>query len=187
MPANLINTNISDTYVGLLHVDGQPLPSSGLITVKDGSGQESSLQIGLSGQGAVINGPALMGVVAASNITSNVTTSLSGAVAPNVPKAWVLFSGSDATIRSSFAVGSVSRSSTGIYVVQLSPVMTSANYIVQVGVTYNNTSDYILTQHVDGSPAPTAEYFTIKTYRATATGSATVYDPITVSAVIYHL
>lgn len=186
MPASLINTNISDTYVGLLHADGQSLPSSGLVTVKDGSGIASSLQIGVSGQGMIITGPVSLDAVVAPTIHTNIITSVSGAIAPNVPKAWVSFAGSDATVRAAFAVGSVSRSSTGVYVVQLSPAMPSTNYVVQLSVVYNNT-DYILTQHVDSSPAPTTEYFTIKTYRATATGAATAYDPTTIGAVIYHL
>lgn len=186
MPASLINTNISDTYVGILHANGQQLPSSGLINIRDGGGTASSLQIGASGQGMVVSGAVALDTVTASTVYTNTTTCINGAIAPNIPKAWVSFSGSDATIRAAFAVGSVSRSSAGIYVVQLSPTMQSTNYAVQLSVVYNNT-DYILTQHVDSSPAPTTEYFTIKTYRATATGAATAYDPTTVSAVIYHL
>lgn len=186
MPASLINTNISETYVGLLHADGQSLPSSGLIAIKDGSGVESSLQIGVSGQGMTVTGAVVLDELTVPTIITNTTTSVSGAVAPNIPKAWVSFAGSDATIRAAFGVGSVARSSTGVYVIQLTPAMLSTNYAVQLSVMYNNT-DYILTQHVDSSPAPTTEYFTVKTYRATATGAAVAYDPTTVGVVLYHL
>tara|TARA_R110000765_G_scaffold20710_4_gene53561 strand:+ start:1959 stop:2561 length:603 start_codon:yes stop_codon:yes gene_type:complete len=43
---SLTNTNISDTYVGVLHAKGEPIPASGLEDVYDGFGNKSALKIG---------------------------------------------------------------------------------------------------------------------------------------------
>ena len=46
---SLTNTNISDTYVGVLHAKGAAIPSSGLQDVYDGAGNKSALKIGRTG------------------------------------------------------------------------------------------------------------------------------------------
>ena len=46
---SLTNTNISDTYPGVLHAKGEPIPASGLQDVYDGFGNKSSLKIGRAG------------------------------------------------------------------------------------------------------------------------------------------
>jgi microcystin-dependent protein len=43
---SLTNTNISETYVGVLHAKGAPIPESGLQDVYDGFGNKSALKIG---------------------------------------------------------------------------------------------------------------------------------------------
>lgn len=53
---SLTNTNISDTYTGVLHTKGEPLPSSGLEFVYDGFGNKSSLKIGRDGEGIDVSG-----------------------------------------------------------------------------------------------------------------------------------
>ena len=53
---SLTNTNISDTYVGVLHAKGEAIPASGLQDVYDGFGNKSSLKIGRAGQGISIDG-----------------------------------------------------------------------------------------------------------------------------------
>ena len=53
---SLTNTNISDTYTGVLHAKGEPIPASGLQDVYDGFGNKSSLKIGRAGQGIDIDG-----------------------------------------------------------------------------------------------------------------------------------
>ena len=53
---SLTNTNISDTYPGVLHAKGEPIPASGLQYVYDGFGNKSSLKIGQAGQGIDIDG-----------------------------------------------------------------------------------------------------------------------------------
>lgn len=54
--SSLTDLYISDSYTGLLHTGGSPLPVSGQITMFDGSGQVSALSLGIAGQGASING-----------------------------------------------------------------------------------------------------------------------------------
>ena len=53
---SLTNTNISDTYVGVLHAKGEAIPASGLQDVYDGFGNKTSLKIGRAGQGISIDG-----------------------------------------------------------------------------------------------------------------------------------
>lgn len=53
---SLTNTNISDTYPGVLHAKGEPIPASGLQYVYDGFGNKSSLKIGRAGQGIDVEG-----------------------------------------------------------------------------------------------------------------------------------
>lgn len=53
---SLTNTNIADTYVGVLHAKGEAIPASGLQDVYDGFGNKSSLKIGRAGQGIDIDG-----------------------------------------------------------------------------------------------------------------------------------
>lgn len=52
----LTNTNISDTYVGILHAKGKELPSTGQQDIHDGAGNSTSLKIGRVGQGVTITG-----------------------------------------------------------------------------------------------------------------------------------
>lgn len=53
---SLTNTNISDTYVGVLHAKGEAIPASGLQDVYDGFGNKSSLKIGRTGEGIDVDG-----------------------------------------------------------------------------------------------------------------------------------
>ena len=53
---SLTNTNISETYVGVLHAKGEAIPATGLQDVYDGFGNKSSLKIGQAGQGISIDG-----------------------------------------------------------------------------------------------------------------------------------
>jgi len=53
---SLTNTNISETYVGVLHAKGEAIPATGLQDVYDGFGNKSALKIGRAGQGIDIDG-----------------------------------------------------------------------------------------------------------------------------------
>jgi hypothetical protein len=52
----LTNTNISDTYKGVLHAMGTQLPAQGLQYIHDGDGNRTSLQLGRTGQGISVTG-----------------------------------------------------------------------------------------------------------------------------------
>lgn len=54
--ASLTNTNISDTYQGVLHAGGIPLASAGVQDIFDGYGNTSSLKLGRACNGASICG-----------------------------------------------------------------------------------------------------------------------------------
>ena len=53
---SLTNTNISETYVGVLHAKGAPIPATGKEDVYDGFGNKSALSIGREGQGIEVDG-----------------------------------------------------------------------------------------------------------------------------------
>ena len=53
---SLTNTNISETYVGVLHAKGEALPASGQEDIYDGFGNKSALSLGRAGQGIDVDG-----------------------------------------------------------------------------------------------------------------------------------
>lgn len=53
---SLTNTNISETYVGVLHAEGQALPASGKADIYDGFGNKSALSVGRDGEGIEVSG-----------------------------------------------------------------------------------------------------------------------------------
>lgn len=53
---SLTNTNVSETYVGVLHAEGAPLPASGKADIYDGFGNKSALSVGREGEGIEVSG-----------------------------------------------------------------------------------------------------------------------------------
>ena len=53
---SLTNTNVSETYVGVLHAEGAPLPASGKADIYDGFGNKSALSVGREGEGVEVSG-----------------------------------------------------------------------------------------------------------------------------------
>ena len=56
MPNALTDTNISTTYAGVLHAQGEPIPATGLKVVYDGVGNKSALSVGRDGNGIKVTG-----------------------------------------------------------------------------------------------------------------------------------
>lgn len=54
--SQLTNTNISDTYLGVLHARGVPLSATGQTKIHDGSGEVSALALGRQNNGASVTG-----------------------------------------------------------------------------------------------------------------------------------
>ena len=52
----LTNTNISDTYLGVLHARGVPLSATGQTKIHDGSGEISALSLGRQNNGVSVTG-----------------------------------------------------------------------------------------------------------------------------------
>ena len=58
MATDLTNINISDSYKGLIHANGASLPAPSIQQpLYDGSGQKSSISLGVAGVGASVSGP----------------------------------------------------------------------------------------------------------------------------------
>lgn len=56
MPKKLTGTNIKDTYKGVIHAFGQPVPTSGQIRLNDGVGSDLSLAISQNSNGITVYG-----------------------------------------------------------------------------------------------------------------------------------
>lgn len=81
----LTNQTVASTYQGVLHANGEALPASSVAAIYDGSGQPSSLSLGVSGNGAAIAGGfSCSGQLTAGEIRYTTTDSPSGANFPLV-------------------------------------------------------------------------------------------------------
>lgn len=190
MPADLTNQNISLTYKGLLHAQGNVLPPTGQVIVADGSGQYSSIAVGLSGSGITVTGDVQSSSVVAEygtieNLILSGATAENHVTAPNTAKAWVLFSGNDGSIRASHNVSSVTRNTAGDYTITFTGAMISGNYAVNTSMSYDNTTPHMVCSHIKSQPAPSTTGFGIKTYRLVGS-TPTQFDAATVSVVVYH-
>lgn len=65
----LTDQNISDTYVGLLHGQGEQLPITGQVLMYDGNGNSTSIRVGRLGQGFSVIGTLSSDVLSVAGIT----------------------------------------------------------------------------------------------------------------------
>ena len=96
--------------------------SSPAVTFPDATVQNTA---GLPLSGGTLSGPLIVPTL---NAPSGVLATQNGM--NGIAKAWVNFTGSTATINGSFNVSSVTRSSTGQYLVNFTTAMPNANYSV---------------------------------------------------------
>jgi hypothetical protein len=80
MPASLTNTNISTTYLGVLHSNGEQLPTSGQQRMSDGAGNTSAISIGRDCNGVTICGPLSCTSLQTNQKISTANIELSGVV-----------------------------------------------------------------------------------------------------------
>jgi len=71
MPSNLGPTNISETFNGLLHAFGSPIPLVGQQLIYDGYGTKSALRLGANCNGATICGTLSCNTLSCDNIVSS--------------------------------------------------------------------------------------------------------------------
>jgi hypothetical protein len=99
-------------------------------------------------------------------------------------KAWVSFAGSTGTISASYNVSSVTRSSTGIYLINFTTAMANANYAYTATASRGSSWTLVSANTTSGaaSLAPTTSAFGI----ATPLYDASAYtDPTYVYAVVF--
>lgn len=65
----LTDQNISDTYVGLLHGQGEQLPITGQVLMYDGNGNSTSIRVGRLGQGFSVIGTLSSDVLSVAGVT----------------------------------------------------------------------------------------------------------------------
>ena len=190
MPASLSNQNISNTYRGLLHAQGDALPTTGNIVITDGSGQSSSLSLGTAGQGIVVSGPAELGNVYATSasLSSLTMEGLAGIVSPNTPKAWAIFAGNDGTLKSNYNVSSVTSPVAGEFDVTFTNPLATADYVVQTSLQLDNAAinGYMVCSHVMSVPPPSTTSFKMRTYRMLANSAIDQFQPVRVCITVYH-
>lgn len=191
MPASLSNQNISNTYQGLLHAQGDALPSLGRVVIADGSGKSSALSLGIANQGIMVTGPAELNNIYATTATLSSLTMAgpAGIVSPNTPKAWAVFSGTtDSPLKSSYNVSSVTSDVVGEFIVTFASPLATAEYVVQTSLQLDNstTNSYMVCSHVMSNPVPSTTSFKMKTYRMHANSAIQQFSPVRVYITVYH-
>ena len=92
----LTQTKISDTYGGVLHSNGEPLPVSTLVNIYDGVGNKSSLKLGRACNGATVCGTFTCDILSAGNIGTpgNLTIANNSPIltlhVTDIPKTWYI-------------------------------------------------------------------------------------------------
>lgn len=186
MPSSLTDANISDTYVGVLHANGQQLLSNGQSVVYDGYGNTSALSVGVSGNGITVTGPTTLQSLQASRTVVNTLSAASYVDAPNTPKAWALIQG-NGTITAQHNVGSVVRNSTGDFTVYFTTAMPTANYAVSITMTHDNSTNKVLCAHVKSVPVPNTANFSFRTEFLNSGTTTAPFNPDSISITINHL
>ena len=187
MPASLSNQNISNTYKGLLHAQGDLLPSTGNIVVTDGSGQSSSLAIGVANQGIKVTGTSIFNDIDASYATLSglIVGGDDGIVSLNTPKAWAIFAGNNGALLAGYNVDTITTATAGEYEITFRTALPSENYVVQTSLAFDNTTPSMVCSHVMSVPTPTNASFKMKTYKLVGS-TPTQFQPTTVSITVYH-
>lgn len=189
---SLTDTNINETYVGLLHAQGDAIPLLGQIRLYDGSGMQSSIAVGINGNGATVSG-----LLSADAVTTPVVNAVS-INSPTVAKAWVNFKGSsllnEQVIVTTFNVSKVMRyldagTSTYYYTATFEPgVLLSANYTYSLTFAQSKTNtSSVVYAFIDTASPPTPNSITM-CFRQLAAGggtSITNFDPVNATLVIY--
>jgi hypothetical protein len=118
------------------------------------------------------------------NSTGTVALTSGLPASSQLAKAWVSFAGSTGTISSSYNVSSVTRSSTGIYLINFTTAMANANYAYTATVSRGSSWALVSANTTSGaaSLAPTTSAFSI----ATPLYDSSAYtDPTYVYAVVF--
>ena len=200
MPTNLTDANIDDTFGGILHSQGAPLPGSGKIDMYDGKGNKSSIQLGKYGAGATIYAgvnddsfTVLGDLSATGRATIDHVEALGGVTGPNIPKAFVRFFGNDGMPYTGYGISSVIRENSGRYKIEFSDNtktllqgLTADHYHVQANISLY-TADLILPKVystvVDGDLSDN-DFVYIKCIKFES-GTADFFDPKHVHVAIF--
>lgn len=186
MPSSLRDANISDTYFGVLHAGGTQLPANGRASIYDGYGNISALSVGCSGNGVLVTGHSVFESISATQTILDSVIASDRVTAPNTSKAWALIE-SNGTITSQYNIATVVRNSVGDYTVTFTNPMPTANYGVNITLSYNNTSDKVIFAYVKSWPTPTTDTFSFRTDFLNAGTTAARFDPNAISITVNHI
>ena len=126
----------------------------------------------------------MAGTVTASVIKNDTTSppafqNSAGTEIGTLCRAWVNFNGSTASIRASFNVSSITRSSAGVYAVNFTNSLADANYSI-VASGSNASSGGYFTYILDSTSVRTASSFNLVTCNAAATALDSIYTSVAI-------
>lgn len=191
MPTSLTDQDISATYKGLIHAQGNTLPNIGQVRLYDGDGSVAALSLGANSNGATVYG----NLTVTNSLSSPNLYASNSVFAPNTAKAWVCFMGSntngDQVIKASHNVARVSRSGAGnsqVYnVVFTADAVKDANYCHQLNYTSskNDLANKVTFAFVDSVALPSANSINLcfRMFNGTVTSP---FDPFTASLTIFN-
>lgn len=195
MPSiSLTDTNIDETYVGLLHAQGATMPLLGQVRLYDGSGKQTSIAVGINSNGMTVSG------LLSADILTTPTVNALAVNSPTTAKAWVNFSSNgtlgDQTIAAggAFKITKVTRSIDAVipnmfnYTAVIAPgtlVSDSYTYSLTLSQSKNNNTTVVYA-FVDSSSPPTLNSITM-CFRQFAVGGSNIsnLDPVNATLVIY--
>jgi hypothetical protein len=199
MPTNLTEYNIDQTFGGIIHSQGSPLPLLGAVDLYDGLGNKTSLKIGRSGSGAKVyagvneNAFTVFGDISATGrSTLGHMEALYGSTAPNVAKAYVTFKPTDQQIYTGYGIYDIDKEGVGKYKAKIDTNtqsllngLTASKYAIFVNMTIEDADKDLLRIYsgVAVNNSTNSEIY----IRCTRTDGSTIefFDPSEVSVAIY--
>lgn len=127
-----------------------------------------------------------MSTLVAQTISNGTVSTSSANVIQGSAKAWVRFNGTGTpSISASYNVSSVTKPSTGNYLITFTNAFADANYSISVACQWNAgvTSTSVATVNGDGGNTPTANNFRMLTYN---TNSNSGFDSAGVSVAVFR-
>lgn len=207
MALDLTDQDMSETYIGLLHAQGEPLPVIGRTVVYDGIGNATALSLGRVDAGVKITGVTECAILSSNNAYINqgsfhgidsdfvvCNNTQIGIDAINAARAWVRFKGrvlepvtnNNITYNqkiSYFNIHNVLRIETGVFKIFVNTdVILNDKYNPLITIINDDTAVACVSfiSHID------EEYFLLKSYALPLTGGAAyAYNPLEISAVVY--
>ena len=124
----------------------------------------------------------MAGTIVANTINTDTGLFSTNNAYSGIAKAWVQFTGSTGATTGSFNVSSVTRSGTGVYVINFATAMTNANYAV-AGICSTTSGDYVYVLNTASDNVPTTT--TLPIYASYTNTSGLRHDSVLNSIIVF--